>query len=68
MEGEVLPIIPPSCLRAGGGWVSAHLGEPRAGGSRVVDLGHSAWCHGGWQIIPCRSKKKKKRERNVSNI
>ncbi|MFS8002584.1 hypothetical protein Hanom_Chr13g01203751 [Helianthus anomalus] len=29
MEGEVLPIIPLSCLHAGGGQVSAHLGEPR---------------------------------------
>ncbi|MFS7972756.1 hypothetical protein Hanom_Chr09g00848541 [Helianthus anomalus] len=29
MGGEVLPIIPLSCLRAGGGRVSAHLGEPR---------------------------------------
>ncbi|MFS8020434.1 hypothetical protein Hanom_Chr16g01415531 [Helianthus anomalus] len=29
MRGEVLPIIPLSCLRAGGGRVSAHLGEPR---------------------------------------
>ncbi|MFS7990187.1 hypothetical protein Hanom_Chr11g01055781 [Helianthus anomalus] len=28
MRGEVLPIIPLSCLRAGGGRVSAHLGEP----------------------------------------
>ncbi|MFS7911922.1 hypothetical protein Hanom_Chr02g00123731 [Helianthus anomalus] len=28
MEGEVLPIIPPSCLWAGGGRV-AHLEEPR---------------------------------------
>ncbi|MFS7968869.1 hypothetical protein Hanom_Chr09g00802551 [Helianthus anomalus] len=29
MVSEVLPIIPLSCLRAGGGRVSAHLGEPR---------------------------------------
>ncbi|MFS7938755.1 hypothetical protein Hanom_Chr05g00443511 [Helianthus anomalus] len=29
MVGEVLPIIPLSCLRAGGGRVSAHLGESR---------------------------------------
>ncbi|MFS7927400.1 hypothetical protein Hanom_Chr04g00308631 [Helianthus anomalus] len=29
MGGEVLPIIPLSCLRVGGGRVSAHLGEPR---------------------------------------
>ncbi|KAJ0920476.1 hypothetical protein HanRHA438_Chr05g0241771 [Helianthus annuus] len=29
MGGEVLPIIPLSCLRAGGGRVSAHLGVPR---------------------------------------
>ncbi|MFS7920048.1 hypothetical protein Hanom_Chr03g00219701 [Helianthus anomalus] len=29
MGGEVLPIIPLSCIRAGGGWVSPHLGEPR---------------------------------------
>ncbi|KAF5805468.1 hypothetical protein HanXRQr2_Chr05g0209701 [Helianthus annuus] len=29
MGGEVLPIISLSCLRAGGGRVSAHLGEPR---------------------------------------
>ncbi|MFS7921271.1 hypothetical protein Hanom_Chr03g00234831 [Helianthus anomalus] len=29
MGGEVLLIISLSCLRAGGGWVSAHLGEPR---------------------------------------
>ncbi|MFS7918988.1 hypothetical protein Hanom_Chr03g00207621 [Helianthus anomalus] len=28
MRGEVLPIIPLSCLWAGGGRVSAHLGEP----------------------------------------
>ncbi|KAJ0623630.1 hypothetical protein HanIR_Chr01g0034311 [Helianthus annuus] len=28
MRGEVLPIIPLSCLRTCGGWVSAHLGEP----------------------------------------
>ncbi|MFS7927330.1 hypothetical protein Hanom_Chr04g00307801 [Helianthus anomalus] len=29
MRDEVLPIIPLSCLRAGGGRVSAHLGGPR---------------------------------------
>ncbi|MFS8008916.1 hypothetical protein Hanom_Chr14g01278501 [Helianthus anomalus] len=29
MEGEILPIIPLSYLRAGGCWVSTHLGEPR---------------------------------------
>ncbi|MFS7910935.1 hypothetical protein Hanom_Chr02g00112051 [Helianthus anomalus] len=29
MGDDVLPIIPLSCLRAGRGWVSAHLGEPR---------------------------------------
>ncbi|MFS7993084.1 hypothetical protein Hanom_Chr12g01089921 [Helianthus anomalus] len=29
MGGEVLPIILLSCLRTGGGRVSAHLGEPR---------------------------------------
>ncbi|MFS8025559.1 hypothetical protein Hanom_Chr16g01476501 [Helianthus anomalus] len=29
MGGEVLPIISLSCLRAGGGRVSAHLGKPR---------------------------------------
>ncbi|MFS7903424.1 hypothetical protein Hanom_Chr01g00024011 [Helianthus anomalus] len=29
MGGEVLPIIPLSCLRMGGGRVSVHLGEPR---------------------------------------
>ncbi|MFS7981730.1 hypothetical protein Hanom_Chr10g00954411 [Helianthus anomalus] len=29
MRGEVLPIIPLSCLRAGGGRVCAHLGEPK---------------------------------------
>ncbi|MFS7945502.1 hypothetical protein Hanom_Chr06g00525071 [Helianthus anomalus] len=29
MGCEILPIIPLSCLRAGGGRVSAHLGEPR---------------------------------------
>ncbi|MFS7923601.1 hypothetical protein Hanom_Chr03g00262591 [Helianthus anomalus] len=28
MGGEVLPIIPLSCLWADGGRVSAHLGEP----------------------------------------
>ncbi|MFS7931737.1 hypothetical protein Hanom_Chr04g00359471 [Helianthus anomalus] len=28
MGGEVLPIIPLSCIRAGGSRVSAHLGEP----------------------------------------
>ncbi|MFS8004057.1 hypothetical protein Hanom_Chr13g01221191 [Helianthus anomalus] len=30
MRGEVLPIIPLSCLRAGGGRVSANLREPRS--------------------------------------
>ncbi|KAJ0934549.1 hypothetical protein HanRHA438_Chr03g0108681 [Helianthus annuus] len=29
MGSEVLPIIPLLCLRAGGGRVSVHLGEPR---------------------------------------
>ncbi|MFS8032981.1 hypothetical protein Hanom_Chr17g01564131 [Helianthus anomalus] len=29
MRDEVLPIIPLSCLRAGGGWVSTHMREPR---------------------------------------
>ncbi|MFS8024416.1 hypothetical protein Hanom_Chr16g01462981 [Helianthus anomalus] len=29
MRGEVLTIIPLSCVQAGGGRVSAHLGEPR---------------------------------------
>ncbi|MFS8001488.1 hypothetical protein Hanom_Chr13g01190941 [Helianthus anomalus] len=29
MGDEVFSIIPVSCLRAGGGRVSAHLGEPR---------------------------------------
>ncbi|MFS7920422.1 hypothetical protein Hanom_Chr03g00224701 [Helianthus anomalus] len=28
MGGEVVPIIPLSCLRAGGGRVSAHFAEP----------------------------------------
>ncbi|MFS7913268.1 hypothetical protein Hanom_Chr02g00139881 [Helianthus anomalus] len=28
MGDEILPIIPLSCLRAGGGRVSTHLGEP----------------------------------------
>ncbi|MFS7900249.1 hypothetical protein Hanom_Chr08g00731161 [Helianthus anomalus] len=32
MRGEVLPIIPLSCLRAGRGRVSAHLVEPRGWG------------------------------------
>ncbi|MFS7907523.1 hypothetical protein Hanom_Chr01g00072361 [Helianthus anomalus] len=54
MGDKVLPIISLSCLRTGGGRVSAHLGEPRARGGRVVDLGHNARCH----VVPCRSKKK----------
>ncbi|MFS8029860.1 hypothetical protein Hanom_Chr17g01527271 [Helianthus anomalus] len=29
MGGEVLPIIPLPCLRAGGGRISTHLREPR---------------------------------------
>ncbi|MFS8000904.1 hypothetical protein Hanom_Chr13g01184031 [Helianthus anomalus] len=29
MGAEVLPIIPLSCLQAGGGRVFAHLGEPK---------------------------------------
>ncbi|MFS8033644.1 hypothetical protein Hanom_Chr17g01571981 [Helianthus anomalus] len=29
MGGVILPIISPSCLRTGGGRVSAHPGEPR---------------------------------------
>ncbi|MFS7976023.1 hypothetical protein Hanom_Chr10g00887631 [Helianthus anomalus] len=29
VRGEVLSIIPLSCLRVGGSRVSAHLGEPR---------------------------------------
>ncbi|MFS7898873.1 hypothetical protein Hanom_Chr00s032855g01770771 [Helianthus anomalus] len=29
MRDEFLPIIPLPCLRVRGGWVSAHLGEPR---------------------------------------
>ncbi|MFS7927750.1 hypothetical protein Hanom_Chr04g00312821 [Helianthus anomalus] len=37
MRDEILPIIQLSCLRTSGGQVSAHLGEPWAGGS---DLGH----------------------------
>ncbi|MFS8024353.1 hypothetical protein Hanom_Chr16g01462241 [Helianthus anomalus] len=24
---------------------------------RVIDLAHSAWCHGGWYVVSCRSKK-----------
>ncbi|MFS7904915.1 hypothetical protein Hanom_Chr01g00041641 [Helianthus anomalus] len=39
MKGEVLPIIPLSCIRAGGGRVSVHLGDPGAGDGRVVDIG-----------------------------
>ncbi|MFS7922810.1 hypothetical protein Hanom_Chr03g00253361 [Helianthus anomalus] len=58
MGGEVLPIISLSCLRAGGGRVSAHLGEPRVDGGRVVDLGHSARCHGGWHVVPSCSNNK----------
>ncbi|MFS7927753.1 hypothetical protein Hanom_Chr04g00312851 [Helianthus anomalus] len=37
MGGKILPIIQLSCLRPSGGQVSAHLGEPWAGGG---DLGH----------------------------
>ncbi|MFS7932631.1 hypothetical protein Hanom_Chr04g00370211 [Helianthus anomalus] len=50
MGGEVLLIIPLSCLWAGGGRVSAHPREPGVDGGRVVDLGHNAWCHSGWQV------------------
>ncbi|MFS7951198.1 hypothetical protein Hanom_Chr07g00592111 [Helianthus anomalus] len=46
MGDEVFLIIPLSCLRAGGGRVSVHLGEPRGWRGRVVNLGHSARCHG----------------------
>ncbi|KAJ0860179.1 hypothetical protein HanRHA438_Chr13g0620881 [Helianthus annuus] len=53
MGGEVLPIILLSSLPRI--WESQE-----AGGGRVVDLGHSARCHGSWHIVPCRSKKKKK--------
>ncbi|MFS8022659.1 hypothetical protein Hanom_Chr16g01442111 [Helianthus anomalus] len=59
MGGEVLPILQLPCLWAGGGRVSTHLGESRAGGGRLVDLGHSAECHGGWHVVPCHSKKVK---------
>ncbi|MFS7992667.1 hypothetical protein Hanom_Chr12g01085021 [Helianthus anomalus] len=38
MGGEVLPVIPLSCLLAGEGRVSAHLESQGAGGGRVVDL------------------------------
>ncbi|MFS7938079.1 hypothetical protein Hanom_Chr05g00435261 [Helianthus anomalus] len=54
MGGEVLSIILLSCIRAGGGRVSAHLGELRGCGGRVVDLDHSARYHGGWHVLPCR--------------
>ncbi|MFS7890170.1 hypothetical protein Hanom_Chr00s000007g01615621 [Helianthus anomalus] len=53
MGGEVLSIIPLSCLRAGGGRVSAHLGESRGCGGRVVNLVHSVWCRDGWHVVVC---------------
>ncbi|MFS7915671.1 hypothetical protein Hanom_Chr02g00168001 [Helianthus anomalus] len=46
-------VVPP------GGWRSGFRasGESQgAGGGRVVDLGHNARCHGGWHVVPCRSK------------
>ncbi|MFS7971652.1 hypothetical protein Hanom_Chr09g00835361 [Helianthus anomalus] len=62
MGGEVLPIIPPSCLKAGGGRVSAHLG-------RAKGLGQSSsrpWPQrpvSQWlahRSLPFRKKKKPK--------
>ncbi|MFS7993308.1 hypothetical protein Hanom_Chr12g01092521 [Helianthus anomalus] len=58
MGGEILPIIPLSCLRASGGRVSAHLGKAK-GLATIVNLGHNARCHGGWHVVPCRSNKKR---------
>ncbi|MFS7930216.1 hypothetical protein Hanom_Chr04g00341491 [Helianthus anomalus] len=67
MGGEVLPIISLSCLRAGGGRVSAHLGEPRGCG-RVIDIGHNARCYDGWHVVSCRSKKSSRPLLNVANM
>ncbi|MFS7992723.1 hypothetical protein Hanom_Chr12g01085651 [Helianthus anomalus] len=52
MGGEILPIIPLSCLWAGGCRVFAHLESQGAGGGRVVDLSH-----GGWHVIPVVKKR-----------
>ncbi|MFS7902656.1 hypothetical protein Hanom_Chr01g00013771 [Helianthus anomalus] len=46
MGDKILPTIPLSCIRAGGGWVSAHLGRAKGLAAVVVHLGHNARCHG----------------------
>ncbi|MFS8012786.1 hypothetical protein Hanom_Chr14g01325021 [Helianthus anomalus] len=55
MGGEVLPIIPLSCLRAGEVRVSSRMGEPR--GWRQSN--RRPWpqrlvCHSDSHIVPCR--------------
>ncbi|MFS7954933.1 hypothetical protein Hanom_Chr07g00636471 [Helianthus anomalus] len=47
MEGEVLPIIPLSYLRAGGGRVSLHLGEPMGWRRSSSRPWPQRPCHGG---------------------
>ncbi|MFS7893866.1 hypothetical protein Hanom_Chr00s001197g01676071 [Helianthus anomalus] len=57
MGGEVLPIIPFSCLRRVEVGFLRIWESQGAGDGRVVDLGHDAQRHGSWHIVPCRSKK-----------
>ncbi|KAJ0927829.1 hypothetical protein HanRHA438_Chr04g0187301 [Helianthus annuus] len=53
-----------SSLFLGGQVLRVEVGFPRiwesqgVGSGRVVDLGHSARCYGGWHVVPCCSKKK----------
>ncbi|MFS7973076.1 hypothetical protein Hanom_Chr09g00852341 [Helianthus anomalus] len=45
-----------STVMPSGGWRSGFraCGESqRAGGGRVVDLGHNARCHDSWHVVPC---------------
>ncbi|KAF5787455.1 hypothetical protein HanXRQr2_Chr10g0452991 [Helianthus annuus] len=54
MGCEVLPIILLSCLRAGGGRVSAHLGEPRDWRQSNSRPWPQRPCHDSWHVVPCR--------------
>ncbi|MFS8010871.1 hypothetical protein Hanom_Chr14g01302061 [Helianthus anomalus] len=55
MGGEVLPIISLSCLQAGGGRISAHLGEPRGWRRSSSRPWPQRRCQGGWHVVPFRS-------------
>ncbi|MFS7947354.1 hypothetical protein Hanom_Chr06g00547341 [Helianthus anomalus] len=67
MGGEVLPIISLSCLRAGGGRVSARLGEPR-GYQRLSSRFWPQCLMSRWLAHRSFSLKKKKKNSHATSF